>query len=230
MEMYLKSILELGTRSRLVPISALSARLGISVVATTEMIHRLVAQGLVKHQPYRGVQLTAEGRRQALMVIRRHRLWESFLRERLKLPWSKVHELACDLEHAGGMEVTEALAEYLDQPEVCPHGNPIPKPGGEMADQSEMLLTDMQPGESCVIMSIQPESAEILDRSDQLGLAPGIDLTLEEIDPIDKLRILRAAKRRITMGEEMASHFRVRRLPLEQAPASASGKAKREAD
>ena len=129
-EMYLKSLWELSSDGEPVGIASVAARLGISPVSASEMIHRLEERQLVQYQRYRGVRLTRLGWEHARSLIRRHRLWERFLADELGLPWESVHDLACELEHAVGAEVTEALADRLGQPSTCPHGNPIPTASG----------------------------------------------------------------------------------------------------
>src|SRR4030065_2515128 len=125
-EMYLKSLHELAVGEEPVPISALAERLGHNVVSSTEMIHRLEGRGLVAHHPYHGVQLTPIGAEHARALVRRHRLWERFLTDMLGLDWDTVHTLACELEHAVGDEVTEALDQRLGGPPPRPPGTPPP--------------------------------------------------------------------------------------------------------
>ncbi len=204
-EMYLKSICELTEGGRRVPISALAGHLGISAISATEMVHRMQTRRLLDHTPYRGVRLTAAGRRRALQVIRRHRLWEQFLAGELGLPWEGVHDLACRLEHAVGQEVTEALARRLGQPEACPHGNPIPGSGGRLAASAGVGLDALAPGEGGVIRHIWPESGLLLEHLATRGLKPGVPVQVEAIDPFDGPRRLRAGTRRVDLGREAAA-------------------------
>jgi len=115
-EMYLKSLWELSAGGERVGIATVAARLGTNPVSASEMIQRLEKRHLVEHQRYRGVRLTRPGRDHARALIRRHRLWERFLADELSLPWEGVHDLACELEHSVGAEVTEALADRLGHP------------------------------------------------------------------------------------------------------------------
>lgn len=108
------------------PLPRLKKYLNISPISIHEMIQRLEKQSLVDYVPYRGVTLTDEGRRIASALIRRHRIWERFLSDQLKMPLDSVHEIAGQLEHAAPEAVTERLAEYLGDPQLCPHGSPIP--------------------------------------------------------------------------------------------------------
>ncbi|MGD8554403.1 MAG: metal-dependent transcriptional regulator [Anaerolineales bacterium] len=212
-EMYLKSIHELSMEDKLVPISTLAERLAISVVSATEMIHRLEKRRLIERLPYKGVRLSEEGRRRALEVVRRHRLWENFLSNQLDLPWAMVHDMACALEHAAGPEVSEALAAHLGQPTTCPHGNPIPTRDGKLVRQDEMGLHQLGVGDRSVIQRIRLESGTVLSRSASLGLKPGVTVLVEEIDPLDSLRTIRTGEKQVVVGHEMATHIMVQ--PLE---------------
>ncbi len=213
-EMYLKSIYQLGENEDLVAISALAAHLSISPVSATEMIHRMVSRKLVQHIPYKGVRLTEKGRIQALAVIRRHRLWERFLTDRLGLPWERVHDVACQLEHAAGPEVTEALAADLGYPRKCPHGNPIPTAEGEMPDLDGINLLELPPGKAARVAVIQPEDSEILEHLSSRGLALGVELQVIEIAPLDGPRTLSIGGQRVVLGKEMASCIMVQPVSI----------------
>ena len=176
-EMYLKSLCELGGDVTLVPIAALAQRLEISPISATERIHRLELEGLVEHAPYRGVQLTRRGARQARRILRRHRLWERFLVDHLGMAWDNVHDLACQLEHAVGDPVTERLAAFLGEPATCPHGNPVPSALGEAALPPGVPLSDFQAGSRGQVLRIQAESRALLASVQALGLYPGTPFT-----------------------------------------------------
>jgi DtxR family Mn-dependent transcriptional regulator len=212
--MYLKSIYQLGKDETLVAISALAAHLGISPVSATEMIHRMVSRKLVRHIPYKGVRLTEHGRKQALAVIRRHRLWERFLTDRLGFPWEHVHDVACRLEHAAGPEVTEALAAELGNPSTCPHGNPIPTADGEMPALEGISLLELDPGKSARIEVIQPEDSEVLEHLSSRGITPGVELRVVDIAPLDGPRTLSISGQQVVIGKEMASCIMVQPIAI----------------
>ncbi len=182
-EMYLKSVLELGGATEPVPISALAERLGVSPISATERVHRLERQTLLEHLPYQGVQLTRQGKAGALRVLRRHRLWERFLHDHLGLPWDRVHDMACQLEHAVGDEVVDRLAVFLGDPEACPHGNPIPDRNGGYPRRAGTTLAMLQAGAGGRVLRVEPESSDLLARLEHLGLRPGVSLRLERHDP-----------------------------------------------
>jgi DtxR family Mn-dependent transcriptional regulator len=212
-EMYLKSMYQLGASDSPVPISTLADHLGISPVSATEMIHRMVERQLVEHVPYKGVFLTQRGMEQALAVIRRHRIWERFLTDRLGLPWEKVHDVACQLEHSVGSEVTEPLAADLGDPSTCPNGNPIPSAEGEMPSETRTGLHELTPGQHAIVDVIQPEKSEILEYLASRGMVPGVVLELIEVGPLDGPRIVSIDDRKFAIGKALAECILVRAIP-----------------
>ena len=213
-EMYLKTVSELAAPDALAPISALADRLGVSAVSATEMVHRLQEHGLVAHQPYRGVGLTDSGRQLAGEVVRRHRLWECFLFERLGLPWAEVHDYACRLEHATTPAVTEALDAYLGRPAYCPHGNPIP---ALITPPDEQPLGELPIGRSAVVVRVYPETDGLLGYLAELDLLPGRCFTLREIAPFQGPLVLLTDAGIRYVGREAAAHVYVRQLSEEPA-------------
>jgi DtxR family Mn-dependent transcriptional regulator len=207
-EMYLKTVVELANGAgEPVPISALADRLGVSTVSATEMVHRLQDQQLLAHTPYKGVSLTEKGQHWATALIRAHHMWECFLVEKLKMPWEKAHDYACQLEHATETAVTEALAAYLNQPTTCPHGNPIPSPDGMVAEVDDLALTAVQPNQSGTIQRIYPESTLLLDYLAGRGLKPGNRFTVTKIEPFNGPIIVDCCEQSHPLGQEVAAHI-----------------------
>lgn len=206
-EMYLKTVSELAVDDAPVPISALAGRLGVSTVSATEMVHRLQNHGLIDHRPYKGIFLTEDGRAQAFGVIRSHRLWERFLIDKLQIPWNDVHALACRLEHASDPQVTDALDAFLNYPDTCPHGNPIPREDGEFIEPADLPLLAMRPGDSAVISRIHPETDELLDYLYDLGLVTGTPIVLQEIVPFHGPLVLRIQGDMRYLGQEAATQI-----------------------
>jgi DtxR family Mn-dependent transcriptional regulator len=208
-EMYLKSIHELADESGIVPISTLAERLGITTVSASEMIRRLQEQKLVEHLPYKGVALTAAGRRLASSILRRQRLWECFLSVQLGLPWERLYELACQLEHSVGAEVTEALAAFLGHPAYCPHGNPIPSPEGKWEPPIGRPLSELTPGDQATIRRVAAVGSDSLHYLAEHGLVPGALVALVSIEPTDQLRRLRTPQGEVVVGSQMARQIHV---------------------
>jgi DtxR family transcriptional regulator, Mn-dependent transcriptional regulator len=203
-EMYLKTIAELGIGRSPVIIARVAERLGVSPVSANEMMKRLVEQGLLTHERYKGVVLTDNGRYIAHNVIRRQRLWECFLADHLKLDWAGVYEMSCRLEHATSNVLAESLASYLNYPTICPHGNPIPDSDGSLAEVTTRPLTSLRVGESGHIRSIQPTSADIFAYLNRHKVMPDRKFTLVEIAPMQGPLTLQLEMGRVALGRAMA--------------------------
>ena len=209
-EQYLQTICKLGGEQSPVALSALSDQLGISSVSANEMIKKLVARELVTYEPYKGVRLTAEGQTQALRVIRRHRLWERFLADVLGLPWDRVHEEACQLEHATSSLVEEKLAQFLNEPETCPHGYPVA--GTDRGCSEEGLpLSEMEPGQRVVVLHVAEHNADLLRYLAEMELRPQTVIEIEEVAPFDGPLTVRIGEFRRVIGRQVASQITIRR-------------------
>lgn len=206
-EMYLKSICELEINQSPVAISQLAQRLGVSSPSTIEMVKRLAEQELVTHTPYKGVELTERGRKRAHNILRRHRLWERFLTDKLGLAWESVHDFACRLEHATAPEVTNALADFLGQPATCPHGNPIPDAEGNIAPNATLPLCELEVGQTACLVNVAYEETILLDYLAKRGFFPGTMLTVEEIAPYQGPLMIRLQDRTEALGREIAARI-----------------------
>jgi DtxR family Mn-dependent transcriptional regulator len=203
---YLEAIYKLGGHEEPVHLSALSQHLGLSAASVNEMVRRLEEQGQVSYTPYRGVRLKHEGLCEALAVIRRHRLWERFLTDVLGLSWDVVHEEACRLEHAASDQVTERLAEILDNPERCPHGMPMPPPGCEMAPPQEAVsLAELEAGQRGAVAYIGREDPELLRYLEKLHIRPNAQIVVEQVAPFDGPLTVRVNDRARVIGRNVAS-------------------------
>lgn len=198
-EMYLKAMAELGP-DPVIAVGRLAGRLGVTNVSANEMVHRLTENGLVSHTPYKGVALTETGRAAACNVLRRQRLWECFLYEHLKIEWAKLYELACALEHATAPEVTEALAEFLGNPEFCPRGNPIPSADGSLTPLKGSLLRDATVGTTVRVLAINATETDALKYLQARGILPGSELTVLEVAPMDGPLTLRVQGKEVALG------------------------------
>jgi len=203
-EMYLKSLAELGGGESPVSIGRVAERLEVSPVSASEMMKRLVDQGLVTHQPYKGVILTRNGLRVAEGVIRKQRLWECFLVDHLQIDWAQAHDLACDLEHATGQEVTEALDLFLGHPTVCPHGNPIPRHDSRLPNLATISLRDLPIGRKSVVTAIAPHSSEALAYLAKIGVRPGQIVEVLGAEPLRGPLSLMIGKEQAALGLGLA--------------------------
>lgn len=201
-EMYLKAMAELGEHD--IAISRVAERLGVTHVSANEMMRKLGEQGLVKHTPYKGVTLTKKGREAAANVLRRQRLWEVFLFEHLKIEWAKVYELACSLEHATAPEVTEALAEFLEHPQTCPRGNPIPDEKGAFVPLHGTALSEAEIGKTVTVLAVNATSIDILKYLQERNILPGQKIKVLEAAPLDGPLTLSVNGREVALGLSLA--------------------------
>ena len=170
---YLKSLYLLGGHERPVPTSELAQRLGISSPSVSEMVTRLSAQGLVSHDRYRGQQLTREGRKVALELVRHHRLLEMFLVQVLGYSWDEVHDEAERLEHVISERMEQRIFELLGRPELDPHGHVIPSVTGKVRAVHNRSLSECHAGEKVVVHDVSDDDPSKLREIGRRGLRPG---------------------------------------------------------
>jgi DtxR family Mn-dependent transcriptional regulator len=172
-EDYLKALYQLHGDQRPVPTGDLAQRLGISSPSVSEMVSRLSAQGLVEHDRYRGQQLTREGRKVALELVRHHRLLEMFLVRVLGYSWDEVHEEAERLEHVISERMEARIFDLLGRPELDPHGHAIPSLTGKVRPISERSLSACRAGEKVVVQGVSDDDPGRLRELERRGLMPG---------------------------------------------------------
>lgn len=181
---YLKAIWEIsgsGTAST----KEVANRLSVSSASVTNMFGRLQEMGLVRYERYRGASLTRRGLVEALRLVRRHRLIETFLLEHLGYSWQDVHEEAERLEHAVSDKFTERLAKLLGHPDRDPHGDLIPATDGTFASERSKPLSETEAGQRVHIIRVSDESASVLNHLGDRGLIPGRVLSVKEVRSLD---------------------------------------------
>jgi DtxR family transcriptional regulator, Mn-dependent transcriptional regulator len=177
-EDYLKALYLLRGDQRPVPTRELAQRLGISSPSVSEMVTRLTAQGLVEHDRYRGQQLTREGRKVALELVRHHRLLEMFLVQVLGYSLDEVHDEAERLEHVISERMEQRIFELLGRPELDPHGHAIPTLGGKLRAVSRRPLSEGKAGEKVIVQGVSDDDAGRLRELERRGLTPGTHLAI----------------------------------------------------
>jgi DtxR family Mn-dependent transcriptional regulator len=182
-EDYVKAIYQLQNGEQAVTTSALAETLHISAASATNMVKKLAARRLVRHSPYREVELTKSGEKMALEVVRHHRLIELFLQETLDLPWDRVHAEAEKIEHVISEDLEDRIAEKLGDPIADPHGDPIPTKAGKMAHASMQRLADLAVGDSATIGRIGAQEPEQLRYLGGLGVTPNSHVQIIEQIP-----------------------------------------------
>lgn len=210
-EDYLKAIYDIERGGEAAATNDIAARLGIAAASVSGMIRRLADQGLIKHERYKGTRLTAAGRKAALRTIRRHRVIESYLARALGYPWDRVHEEAERLEHAASDELVDRMARAIGEPEIDPHGAPIPTREGDVDETPLRTLRDLKAGQRCKVVSVADEDADLLRYVAKLGLRPGAEVEIVEKAPFDGPISLRCEpnEERVQVGPALAALIHV---------------------
>ena len=206
---YAKAIYTLESRDGAASTTDLAELLEVRPASVSGMLRKLAALGLVEHERYRGVRLTARGRRVALEVIRHHRLVELFLVESLGMTWDEVHDEAEVLEHALSEELEELIATKLGDPTVDPHGEPIPSRELKLAETSALALTELEPGDAATFVRISGAEPEMLRFLGERGIVPGTRLELIERQPFDGPLFVRVGRKVHPLGAVLARAMHV---------------------
>lgn len=185
-ENYLKAIHFLSQGSEKgATTNAIAERLETKAASVSDMLKKLSDKELLIYKKYQGVKLTAEGKKVAIRTVRKHRLWEVFLVEKLGFGWEEVHEIAEQLEHIQSVKLTDRLDAYLGSPKYDPHGDPIPDHQGKFPQRAETILEECPPGTSIIIKGVKDTSPEFLRYLEKLGIGLGATLLVHEKEAFD---------------------------------------------
>jgi len=173
-ENYLKAIFSLSlSLSKAVSTNAIAEKLQTKASSVTDMVKKLAEKKLVDYKKYQGVSLTNKGKDLAVIIIRKHRLWEVFLVKHLDFNWDEVHEIAEQLEHVKSVKLTKELDRFLEYPTHDPHGDPIPDENGNIAHHIDMMLSSLEINETCVVLGVKDSSKSFLNYLDSLEIRLG---------------------------------------------------------
>ena len=207
-ENYIKAIFHLQTDGS-VTTNELAGELKTRPASVTDMMKKLRAKKLVHYEAYRGFRLTGEGRKLALLIIRRHRLWEYFLAEKLKFSWDEVHAVAEDLEHVSSKKLVDKLDEFLGFPRFDPHGDPIPDANGKIETAKQVCLADLPLNTTGFVCYVSDQSTEMLELLGHKNIAIGTRLEI---------------KKKFSFDQSLEVRIRPsRKMPSEQASTTISG-------
>ncbi|MGE0560896.1 MAG: metal-dependent transcriptional regulator [Flavobacteriales bacterium] len=212
-ENYLKALYKLGGKTNEVQTNALSDELNTKASSVTDMMKKLSEKKLVNYEPYKGVTLTNSGKNVALSVIRKHRLWEVFLVDKLAFKWDEVHEIAEQLEHIQSVDLIEKLDEFLDFPKFDPHGDPIPDKDGKIQQHLDITLSQLNKYEKAIVVGVKEHSKSYLNYLDQLGLGLGVEVSVEdkvEFDASMKIRINK--KEAVTISNQTSKNLYIKKI------------------
>ena len=186
-EDHLKALYALGKSqpSSWVSTTQMASHLGVKPPSVTAMVQVLAELGWAEHRPYHGARLTPTGRKLALSLVRKHRLWETFLVDRLGFGWEEVHDIAEQLEHVDSVALVERLDAYLGHPQTDPHGDPIPKADGTFHPEGEVcVLAELNPLVRCEVKAVREGSDATLSAMSAKGIALGSVLTPTQIETL----------------------------------------------
>jgi DtxR family Mn-dependent transcriptional regulator len=209
-EDYLKAIFKLQDLSDQVSTTALAGELNRSAASVTNMVKALAEQGLLVHEPYHGVRLTPQGESTALRIIRRHRVIETYLIERLGYTWDGVHAEAERLEHAVSDELVDRMARALGDPDEDPHGAPIPSPEGVLASRDLVSLSELPAGVDAVVREVSDEDSARLRELAAAGFLLGTEVVVDDRLP-DGAVVVRVAGRERRIDAVTAGLIRLER-------------------
>ena len=207
-ENYIKTIFHLQKKEGTVTTNELAGELKTRPASVTDMMKKLKAKKLLHYQPYQGFRLTTDGSKVALGIIRRHRLWEYFLAEKLKFTWDEVHEVAEELEHVSNKKLIDKLDAYQGFPKKDPHGDPNPDAQGKIESGKKIRLPEVPLNTSCLVSGVSNQSGEILDLLKHKKISIGTVVEVRKRFEFDQSLEIRTGKQTIiNISRELAENI-----------------------
>lgn len=212
-EDYLRVIYKGLEETLIVNPTMIAEQLNISNAAVTDMLKRLTREKYVSYTPYKGIQLLQKGKTEAIKLVRRHRIWETFLYKVVGLPWYQIDEEAENLEHSSSDELIDRLEEMLDYPDFDPHGHPIPKKDGRIPKQKKSISLDkLEEGMSAKILRVNDHSKELLIFLFKSGLVVGNKVNVIEKRKFDNSLIVSVNNKHQSLSEKISKNIFVEKL------------------
>lgn len=209
-ENYIKAIFHLQEESGTVTTNALADKLATTAASVTDMMKKLSAKKLLHYKPYYGFTLSAEGKKAALFIIRRHRLWEYFLSQKLGFDWKEVHSLAEELEHVSSKKLIDRLDEFLGFPLYDPHGDPIPDSKGKLTVRDNLSLFQLPRNKAATVCQVTNQSADMLELLKHKKIGIGTRLEVKKHFPFDQSVEVKINRQTFTISEQVAKNIFVR--------------------
>ena len=207
-ENYIKAIYHLQQEVDRVNTMLLASTLETKPASITDMLKKLKTKRLLDYKPYYGFKLSAEGNRVALGIVRRHRLWEFFLAEKLKFNWEEVHEMAEDLEHVSNKKLIDKLDAFLGYPKFDPHGDPIPDQDGKIQKEEHVLLSELKVKAQGRVTKIKSHSTKIMDLIAHQQMNIGSKITVKKVFEFDEsMEILIDGKITKNISKQLANNI-----------------------
>lgn len=213
-ENYIKTIYHLHLQHERVSTTELSQALKVKSASVTDMLQRLEEMELIDYKKYQGAILTEKGHQKAIELVRKHRLWEVFLVEKLQFNWSEVHAVAEQLEHIQSVKLIDNLEAFLGYPKWDPHGDPIPDKEGKFAPREQIPLFDLGIGETGTILGVTVDDEQFLRFLEQTQLIIGKTITIKNFHQFDESIQIVMEKTTINLSKKVATSILVRRIAL----------------
>jgi DtxR family Mn-dependent transcriptional regulator len=209
-ENYLKAVYHLQQEQGKVSTNALAEVLQTKPASVTAMLKKLKSEKLLQYEKYYGVKLTAEGKKVAVQIIRKHRLWEYFLVEKLRFGWEEVHEIAEELEHIGSRKLVDRLNEFLDHPQCDPHGDPIPDTHGKFPSLMQLAVSELPLNSMATVNGITDQSAGMLELLHHKNIRIGTRLEIKKKFTADgSVEIRLRSQQVVTLSDHVAKNILV---------------------
>ena len=210
-ENYLKAILSISLiEGGKVSTNAISKEIGTSAASVSDMIKKLQEKNLINYQKYQGLELSKEGKKKAINILRKHRLWETFLVNNLKFNWGEVHELAEQLEHIKSPELFDRLDSYLGFPKFDPHGEPIPSKKGIIPSRNTIPLNKLKLKTKGIVLGVTLDDKSFLDYLTQLKISIGTNIELLERISFDKSLSIKIEEKIQHISNEVSKHLLIK--------------------
>ncbi len=210
-ENYLKTIYHLENQyAEGVPTNAIAENMDTKASSATDMIKRLSEKNLLAYKKYQGAKLSVNGKKHAIRVIRKHRLWECFLVDKLNFAWDEVHDLAEQLEHIQSEQLTDRLEAFLGNPTLDPHGDPIPNKEGKFKRTSKKLISDCGTGDAGIVMGVKDSSPAFLQYLDKSHVKLGASIKILEKETFDNTFNIQINSRELTISHKTASNLYIK--------------------
>ena len=211
-ENYLKAIYHLGKQGSVaVSTNAIAEQMETKASSVTDMIKKLADKNLADYVKYQGVSLTKEGRLAAASVVRKHRLWEVLLVEKLNFSWDEVHEVAEQLEHIKSEKLINELDAFLNYPEEDPHGDPIPDKNGNIKKVEKILLSQMSENQSCICVGVKNSSTDFLKYLDKQHIALGTPIRVISKEQFDQSMTIEVNNLSINISKTVSNNIYIKK-------------------
>ena len=215
-ENYIKVIYHLSLIAKSeISTNAIAEKMATKASSVTDMLKKLAEKELVSYQKYQGVSLTENGLLTAKNIVRRHRLWEVFLVDKLNFAWDEVHEIAEELEHINSEKLIDKLDEFLKFPSKDPHGDPIPDKNGNIIKVEKHLLSDLKINETAVCIGVKDSSSEFLQYLDKQKIALGSKITILEKEAFDDSMVIEIKKVKVLISSKIANNLFIKKIQNE---------------